>query len=265
MVAMDGESLDAEPAVYYHQGRDFVLLDMIKTQVVYLPDLSDLRPEANIDEAIVGEPGESDPEEEESLRKRTSSPGPGVVCDLEVREAKKHYYEVSEDPRRFIVQSVQVTQVPSRDRLIEYSHSEWTSAIVLVMKRNDTDARLCIDNRLVNELIKLMNYSLPLIDELMSNFAATIGFAVPKTARSQLIRLHGHFQWKRILIGLKNAPLIYQQLLNSSLWGFVRLPPEEDRLVDPEVLEFLVISPETRTPRYPRARSPGGGGFQDQH
>ncbi|OWZ11644.1 hypothetical protein PHMEG_00015306 [Phytophthora megakarya] len=33
MVAMTGESLDAEPAVYYHQGSDFVLLDMIKNQL----------------------------------------------------------------------------------------------------------------------------------------------------------------------------------------------------------------------------------------
>ncbi|OWY94174.1 hypothetical protein PHMEG_00036172, partial [Phytophthora megakarya] len=142
--------------------------------------------------------------------------------------------------------------------LIEYSNSEWASAIVLVMKKNGTDVRLCIDYRLVNQLIKLMNYPLPLIDELMSNFAATMWFmtldmasgfwAVPMTARAQLISAFicplGHFQWKRMPFGLKNAPLIYQQLLDNCLWGFVRLPPEEERLVDPEVLEFLGISPE---------------------
>ncbi|OWZ22841.1 LOW QUALITY PROTEIN: hypothetical protein PHMEG_0002395 [Phytophthora megakarya] len=44
IVVMAGESLDAKPAVYYHQGLDFVLLDMLKTQLVYLTDLSDLRP-----------------------------------------------------------------------------------------------------------------------------------------------------------------------------------------------------------------------------
>ncbi|OWY99588.1 LOW QUALITY PROTEIN: reverse transcriptase [Phytophthora megakarya] len=68
MVAMAGETLDAEPAVYYHQGSDFVPLDMLKNQMAYLPDLSDLRPEANIEDAIVGDPGESDPDEEERLR-----------------------------------------------------------------------------------------------------------------------------------------------------------------------------------------------------
>ncbi|OWY91727.1 reverse transcriptase [Phytophthora megakarya] len=83
----------------------------------------------------------------------------------------------------------------------------------------------------------------------MSNFAATMWFmtldmasgfwAVPMTARAQLISAFicplGHFQWKRMPFGLKNAPLIYQQLLDNCLWGFVRLPPEEERLVDPEM------------------------------
>ncbi|OWZ09996.1 reverse transcriptase [Phytophthora megakarya] len=68
------------------------------------------------------------------------------------------------------------------------------------------------------------------------------------TARAQLISAFicplGHFQWKRMPFGLKNAPLIYQQLLDNCLWGFVRLPPEEERLIDPEVLEFWGISPE---------------------
>ncbi|OWZ20994.1 Eukaryotic/viral aspartic protease [Phytophthora megakarya] len=111
MVAMAGESLDADPAVYYHQGSDFVLLGMLKNQLAYLPDLSDLRPEANIDDAIVRETGESDPEEEERLRAilrkhRTiflgegnalPPPARGVVCDLDVGDAKP----ISMRSRRF--------------------------------------------------------------------------------------------------------------------------------------------------------------------
>ncbi|OWZ22894.1 Eukaryotic/viral aspartic protease [Phytophthora megakarya] len=75
---------------------------MLKNQLAYLPDLSDLRPDANIDDAIVGEPGESDPVEEERLRtilrkhrtifldEGNALPPPvrGVVCDLEVGDAK---------------------------------------------------------------------------------------------------------------------------------------------------------------------------------
>ncbi|KAE8991071.1 hypothetical protein PR001_g21331 [Phytophthora rubi] len=41
--------------------------------------------------------------------------------------------------------------------------------------------------------------------------------------------------------GLKNAPLIYQQMLDNCLWGFVRLPASEEDQVDADVLEFLGI------------------------
>ena len=51
--------------------------------------------------------------------------------------------------------------------IIEYSDSEWAAAIVLVMKKNG-EIRLCIDYRLVNRLIKLMRYPLPLIDQSFS-------------------------------------------------------------------------------------------------
>ncbi|OWY95578.1 LOW QUALITY PROTEIN: reverse transcriptase [Phytophthora megakarya] len=265
MVAMAGESLDADPAVYYHQGSDFVLLDMLKNQLAYLPDLSDLRPEANIEDAIVGEPGESDPEEGERLR--------SIL--------RKHRMIFWEKGTRFLPQPEASTPADLLSKvyellkrlletgLIEYSNSEWASAIVLVMKKNSTEVRLCIDYRLVNQLIKLMNYPLPLIDELMSNFAATMWFMTldmasgPMTARAQLISAFicplGHFQWKRMPFGLKNAPLIYQQLLDNCLWGFVRLPPDEERLVDLEVLEFLGISPEDSVAQESQGTEPQGG------
>ncbi|OWY93277.1 hypothetical protein PHMEG_00037389, partial [Phytophthora megakarya] len=136
MVAMAGETLDAEPAVYYHQGSDFVLLDMLKNQLAYLPDLSDLRPEANIEDAIVGEGNALHP------------PARGGVCDLDVGD---------ENPisMRVFGLGVGIGHCP-RDAEERYG--------------------LCIDYRLVNQLIKLMNYPLPLIDELMSNFAATMWF-----------------------------------------------------------------------------------------
>ncbi|OWZ12402.1 hypothetical protein PHMEG_00014444, partial [Phytophthora megakarya] len=182
-------SMDAQVAL----ARSFVMT-CIKNQLAYLLDLSDLRPEANIDDAIVGEPGESNPEEEERLR--------AVL--------QKH----------------------------QYSNSEWASAIALVMKKNGTDVRLCIDYWL-----QLRRHHVVYDPGHGERF-----WAVPMTARAQLISAFiyplEHFQWKRMPFGLKNAPLIYQQLSDNCLWGFVRLPPEEERLVDPEVLEFLGISPE---------------------
>ncbi|KAL4134291.1 hypothetical protein PRIC2_004600 [Phytophthora ramorum] len=43
--------------------------------------------------------------------------------------------------------------------------------------------------------------------------------------------------------GLKNAPLVYQAVINNCLWGFVRLPPGEEAEVDQDVLDFLKLPP----------------------
>jgi hypothetical protein len=43
--------------------------------------------------------------------------------------------------------------------------------------------------------------------------------------------------------GLKNAPLVYQAVINNCLWGFVRLPPDEESEVDPDVFDFLNVNP----------------------
>ncbi|OWY94412.1 LOW QUALITY PROTEIN: reverse transcriptase [Phytophthora megakarya] len=73
-------------------------------------------------------------------------------------------------------------------------------------------------------------------------------WAMRMTERAKLISAFvcpfGHFQWLRMPFGLKNAPLIYQSIINNCLWGFVRLPPEEEAMVDQEVLEFLNLEPQ---------------------
>ncbi|GMF47853.1 unnamed protein product [Phytophthora fragariaefolia] len=46
--------------------------------------------------------------------------------------------------------------------------------------------------------------------------------------------------------GLKNAPLVYQAVINNCLWGFVRLSPNEEAEVDQDVLEFLGLDPSKR-------------------
>ncbi|OWY95145.1 reverse transcriptase [Phytophthora megakarya] len=119
---------------------------------------------------------------------------------------------------------------------------------------------MCVDYRLVNQLIKLSRYPLPLIDDLLTDSNAAAWFmsldmasgfwAIQMTERAKLISAFvctfGHFQWIRMPFGLKNAPLVYQIVINNCLWGFVRLPPEEEAKVDRDVLEFLELSvPDT--------------------
>ncbi|OWZ05808.1 LOW QUALITY PROTEIN: hypothetical protein PHMEG_00022033 [Phytophthora megakarya] len=115
---------------------------------------------------------------------------------------------------------------------------------------------MCIDYRVVNSFIQLSNYPLPLID-LIAGFEGMMWFmsldmasgfwAVRLTERAKLISAFtcpfGHFQWVHMSFGLKNAPLIYQQMINNCLWGLVRLPPEEEAIVDQDVLDYLKLNP----------------------
>ncbi|OWZ13881.1 reverse transcriptase [Phytophthora megakarya] len=89
---------------------------------------------------------------------------------------------------------------------------------------------MCIDNRLVNDFIELSNYPLPLIDDgfehamwFMSLDMASDVWAVRMTERVKRIPAFvcpfEHFQWIRISFGLKNAPLIYREMINNCLWG----------------------------------------------
>ncbi|KAE8973264.1 hypothetical protein PR003_g31042 [Phytophthora rubi] len=139
--------------------------------------------------------------------------------------------------------------------LVEHSESLWASLIVIVLKKNGVDIRMCIAYRVVNTFIKLSNYSLPLIDDLLIGFESPMWFMsldmasgfwpIRMTERAMLISAFvcrfGHFQWVRMPFGLKNAPLVYQAVINNCLWGFVRLPPEEEAEVDQDALDFLQL------------------------
>ncbi|POM73629.1 Reverse transcriptase [Phytophthora palmivora] len=196
------EDLDYEPEVYMREGSE--LLSQLRDQLVMLPEIKDLTPECKIEEADVGVPGKTTPEMEDT-----------------VYELLKKLLE---------------------NGLIETSTYPWASPIVIVLKKNGVDIRMCIDYRVVNSFIKLSHYPLPLIDDLLIGFESAMWFmsldmasgfwAVKMTERAKLISAfvcpYEHYQWVRMPFGLKNAPLIYQAVLNNCLWGFLRLPPEEE-------------------------------------
>ncbi|OWZ13588.1 LOW QUALITY PROTEIN: reverse transcriptase [Phytophthora megakarya] len=133
---------------------------------------------------------------------------------------------------------------------------------------------MCVDYRLVSQLIKLSRYPLPLIDDLLTDFNAAAWFmgldmasgfwGIQMTERAKLISTFvcpfGHFQWIRMPFGFKNPPLVYQSVINNCPWGIVQLPPEEDAKVDRDVLEFLELTvPDTG----PTIENPQGeGGFR---
>ncbi|KAE8900246.1 hypothetical protein PF003_g15836 [Phytophthora fragariae] len=81
-----------------------------------------------------------------------------------------------------------------------------------------------------------MEYAMPLVDDLLTEMEAYLWFcsldaasgfwAVMMTRRARKISAFvcalGHFEWLRMPFGLKNAPMIYQRMIDNALWGFVQ-------------------------------------------
>ncbi|OWZ00303.1 reverse transcriptase, partial [Phytophthora megakarya] len=136
-------------------------------------------------------------------------------------------------------------------KMINNSRSPWASPIVVIIKKNDVDIRLCIDYRLVNSLTQLMVYPMPLINDLLEDLESTLwycsldiasGFWVVKmTDRARLISAFitpfGLFEWNWMPFGLKNAPQIYQRMIDNALYGFTRIPKMEGDLKRLDVFE----------------------------
>ncbi|POM65604.1 LOW QUALITY PROTEIN: Reverse transcriptase [Phytophthora palmivora] len=136
-------------------------------------------------------------------------------------------------------------------RMIRHSTSPWASPIVVIIKKNGIDIRLCIDYRLVNSLTRLMVYPMPLINDLLDDLEKVLWYCsldmvsgfwvVPMTDRarsiSAFITPFGLFEWNRMPFGLKNAPQIYQRLLDNALYGFVKVTQDQDRSDRKDVFE----------------------------
>ncbi|POM63202.1 reverse transcriptase [Phytophthora palmivora] len=249
---VSNEELDLEPGVYMREGTE--LLAQLRDQLVMLPEL-ELTPECDIDSADVGEPGKTTPEKEKKLRDILKYHRKIFLGDGDAKPVAQRPRSVAP---HLMLKVYELLKKLLETGLIEYSNSPWASPIVIVLKKNGVDIRMCIDYRIVNGFIQLLPYPLPLIDDLLIGFEAAMWFmsldmasgfwAIRMTERARLISAFicpfGHFQWVRMPFGLKNAPLVYQAMLDNCLWGFVRLSPEEEAEVDADVLEFLQLKPQ---------------------
>ncbi|GMF44442.1 unnamed protein product [Phytophthora fragariaefolia] len=127
-------------------------------------------------------------------------------------------------------------------KIIQHSTSPWASPVVVIIKKNGIGIRLCIYYRLVNSLTRLMMYPMPLINDLLDDLDKVLWYCsldmasgfwvVSMTDRvraiSALITAFGLFEWNRMPFGLKNAPQIYQRLLDNALYGFLRITNCQD-------------------------------------
>ncbi|GMF21944.1 unnamed protein product [Phytophthora fragariaefolia] len=215
-----------------------------------LPELRELSRECDIDKADAGEPGRTTPAEEVKHRTRlryhhriflgdgNAAPAParGVWCDLDVGDAKPVAQRPQSSAPHLAVKVYELLKKLLETGLIEHSGSPWVSPIVIVLKKNGMDIRMCIDYRVVNGFIQLSNYPLPLIDDLLIGFESAMwfmslvmasGFWIRMTERAKMTSdffcPFGHFQW-----------------------GFRLVSPEGVVEVDQDVLEFLGLDPFNR-------------------
>ncbi|KAE9025714.1 hypothetical protein PF004_g5705 [Phytophthora fragariae] len=238
---VNSKELDLELTVYLHEGSE--LMAQLKDELALLPEWLDLSPECDITQADVGEPNLSTDAQDRKLKgilehhrkiflgdgNAAPAPARGVVCDMDVGDARP----VAQRPRsiapNIMMKVYELLKKILETGLVEHSESPWVSPIVIVLKKNGIDIRMCIDYRVVNSFIRLLNYPLPLIDDLLIGFEGAMWFmslgmagdfgAIRMAKRAKLISAFvcpfGHFRWVRMQFGLKNAPLIYQHVINN--------------------------------------------------
>ena len=247
----------------------------LKDQLAIIPEISEVDTEpVDMSKANIG--GEGLPTEEVDKMRQVLEdnkdlfissgnalppPAKGVVCDIDVGDNKPVAQRARRIPPHLLGRLYELLRGLLRAGLIRHSKSAWASPIVIVMKKNGKDIRLCIDYRLVNSLTKLMVYSMPLIDDLLEDFDKVMWYisldnasgywAVPMTTRARLISAFicplGHFEWLRMAQGLKNAPQLYQRMVDNALWGFVKRYRSEHK-DDIRVVGELPASEEKNSP-----------------
>ncbi|KAE8966551.1 hypothetical protein PR001_g28371 [Phytophthora rubi] len=139
-------------------------------------------------------------------------------------------------PLRFLGKLYELLKGLLTARLVSFSDSPWASPIVIVLKKNGIDIRLCIDYKRVNAITAIMEYAMPLVDDFLTEMEAYLWFcsldaasgfwALMMTRRARKISAFvcalDHFEWLRMPFGLKNPPMIYQRIIDNALWGFVQ-------------------------------------------
>lgn len=113
--------------------------------------------------------------------------------------------------------------------IVEESQSKWCSPVVLVPKK-DGSTRFCVDYRTVNESLEDEAYPMPAVDQLLRRLRGKFFAKVDLKAGYHQVVIHHDcrdmtafrcgrkiYRYKRLPMGLKVSPRIFQKYLESVL------------------------------------------------
>ncbi|GMF69434.1 unnamed protein product [Phytophthora fragariaefolia] len=141
----------------------------------------------------------------------------GAICDIAVQGHEPIKQRARRVPLKHLKRLFELLTGLLKAGLIAFSNSPWASPIVIVLKKNGVNIRLCIDYKMVNAITVLMEYAMPLVDDLLTELEGYLDI-------SAFVCALGHFEWLRMPFGLKNGPMIYQRIIDNALWGYVQPP-----------------------------------------
>ncbi|KAG6623045.1 uncharacterized protein IUM83_12331 [Phytophthora cinnamomi] len=113
-------------------------------------------------------------------------PAYGVVCDIDVNEHSPIKQRARRVPLRHLRKLYELLRGLLKAGLIAFSNSPWASPIVIVLKKNGEDIRLCIDYKMVNAITAIMEYAMPLVDDLLTDLEKYLWYCSLDAARCLL-------------------------------------------------------------------------------
>ncbi|GMF21128.1 unnamed protein product [Phytophthora fragariaefolia] len=212
----------------YERVPNSLALEDYAHELAFLPDLTDVIPtqldysadnvvcSAHSDEQTTRLIGVLQSHEQIMISRGNALPPPayGVVCDIDVQGHPPIRQRARRVPLKHLKKLLGLVKALLKAVLIAFSNSPWATPIGIVLKKNGVDICLCIDYKLVNAITLMMEYAMPLVDDLLTELDASAGLG--------FVCALGHFEWLRMPFGLKNAPIIYQRLIDNALLGYVQ-------------------------------------------
>ncbi|OWZ06825.1 LOW QUALITY PROTEIN: hypothetical protein PHMEG_00020870 [Phytophthora megakarya] len=227
-LSADG-NFDNDDDDYVIHEANYILLEDYAHELAFLPDLT----ESSITTLDYDSPNVKNPElsgsqqqqlidvlkKHESIMISSSNalppPAYGVICDIDVDNHAPIKQKACRIPLRFLRKLYQLLKGLPKAGLIAFSNSPWALPIVIVLKKNDEDIRLCIDYKMVNHVTTVMEYAMPLVDGLLTELESYLSFcsldaasgfwAIMMTMRARKVSAFPQDGWKEFADTMRTA------------------------------------------------------------